>query len=247
MIEIIPAIDIVGGQCVRLYQGDFSRQTVYDAEPVEIARSFAASGVRRLHMVDLEGAKAGRPQNLATLESVAAATDLVIDFGGGIRTDDDISAVFEAGARIANIGSLAYREPDKVCRWIQRFGGGNILLGADVKETKLAVDGWQTQTDCDVFGFLDFYAAHGLQQAFVTDIARDGAFAGPSVSLYRSLREALPHLQLIASGGIRNMDDVYLLAETGVSGAIIGKAIYEGRIKPGEIKEYVDKKNHTVS
>lgn len=247
MIEIIPAIDIFGGKCVRLFQGDFSRQTVYDREPVEIARSFAARGIRRLHMVDLEGAKAGRPQNLGTLKSVAAATDLVIDFGGGIRTDDDITAVFEAGARIANIGSLAYREPDKVCRWIERFGGGSILLGADVKESKLAVDGWQTQTDCDVFGFLHFYAAHGLQQTFVTDIARDGAFAGPSVSLYRSLREAFPHLQLIASGGIRNMEDIVLLAETGVNGAIIGKAIYEGRIKPDEIGEYVDKKNHTVS
>lgn len=246
MIEIIPAIDIIGGRCVRLFQGDFSRQTIYDLEPVKIVRSFAAAGIRRVHIVDLEGARMGRLQNLATLKTVAAATNLRVDFGGGIRTDEDINAIFEAGAAMANIGSLAVREPDKVCRWIDQFGGNRILLGADVKENKLAVDGWRTQTDFDVVRFLEFYSAHGLEKAFVTDISRDGTFAGPSVTLYEMLCKELPDLELIASGGIRNMEDVSLLAETGLSGVIIGKAFYEGQIKLNEIKEYVSKKNHSV-
>ncbi len=238
MIEIIPAIDIVDGKCVRLTHGDFAQKTVYADDPVEVAKRFEGLGLRRLHMVDLDGARSGKPSNLAVLDRVASATGLIIDFGGGIKTDDDLAAVFDAGAAVANIGSVAVREPERFFRWLERFGGHRILLGADAKDGKIAIDGWTTETQVDVIAMLSERVARGVRQAFVTDIGSDGAMAGPAVGLYQSILDALPQLDLIASGGVSSIQDVERLEHIGCSAVIIGKAIYEGRIADEELKRY---------
>lgn len=238
MIEIIPAIDIMGGECVRLTQGDFARKTVYSADPVETAISFEAAGVTRLHMVDLDGAKSGRPRNLAVLGRVASRTDLIIDYGGGLRSEADVRSVLDAGAAVANVGSFAIREPDVFLRWIEKFGGERILLGADVREGKIAIDGWQTDTRIPVSEVLDRFVPRGVSSVFVTDIGRDGAMAGPSTGLYREILGAFPNLRLIASGGVASIGDVRRLERAGCSGVIVGKAIYEGRISLEDLKNY---------
>lgn len=238
MIEIIPAIDIIDGKCVRLTQGDFTQKTVYADDPVEVARRFEGLGLRRLHMVDLDGAKIGRPTNLPVLERVASATGLIIDYGGGIKTDEDLAAVFEAGAAIANIGSLAIREPETFYEWLERFGGKRILLGADAKDGKIAIDGWATETEVDVIEMLSERVARGVRQAFVTDIGSDGAMTGAAIGLYQSILTALPELNLIASGGVGGIDDIEELDKIGCSAVIVGKAIYEGRIIDEELKHY---------
>lgn len=238
MIEIIPAIDIIDGKCVRLTHGDFTQKTVYADDPVEVANRFEGLGLRRLHMVDLDGAKSGRPSNLSVLERVASATSLVIDFGGGIKTDDDIESVFESGAEVANIGSVAIREPDRFFGWLERFGGDRILLGADAKKGKIAIDGWATETQVDVIAMLRERVGRGVRQAFVTDIGSDGAMAGPAIELYQSILAAIPQLDLIASGGVSSIEDVENLEHIGCSAVIVGKAIYEGRITDEELKRY---------
>ena len=238
MIEIIPAIDLIDGKCVRLTHGDFARKTVYSDDPLEVARRFESIGLRRLHMVDLDGAKAGKPTNLSVLERVAAGTSLVIDFGGGIKTEEDLANVFAAGASIANIGSLAVKEPDTFVAWLDKFGGERILLGADCKNEKLAVNGWQTETEVSVFDFLERMSSRGVEKAFVTDIGRDGAMAGPSVELYERILSQLPDLELIASGGVSSIEDVENLDTIGCRGVIVGKAIYEGRITEEELARY---------
>jgi len=235
MFEIIPAIDLIDGKCVRLAQGDFARKKIYYENPVEVAKTFEGFGIKRLHVVDLDGAKRGKLANVHILREIARDTDLTIDFGGGIKTDDDIQAVFEAGAGLANIGSTAVREPDKFLAWINEYGGEKILLGADVKDEKIAVNGWQTKTDLQIVPFLRTYRAKGVTQAFVTDIAKDGVLQGPSVELYRGILNALPGLKLIASGGVSSISDIEELEQIGCSGAIIGKAIYEGLINLGEL------------
>ncbi|MGH7783348.1 MAG: HisA/HisF-related TIM barrel protein, partial [Candidatus Binatia bacterium] len=208
MIEMIPAIDLIAGKCVRLAQGDFSRATVYSSDPVETVQSFESAGVKRLHIVDLDGAKTGKIANLAVLEQIAANTDLVIDFGGGIKTDDDIRSVFDSGAAMANMGSIAVRDPTLFRSWLNRYGSEKVLLGADAKEGTIAVDGWQTATSIDVIEFLRGWFADGLRQAFVTDIARDGLMTGPSIELYKQIIAALPDLRLIASGGVNSVGDI---------------------------------------
>ena len=238
MIEIIPAIDIIDGKCVRLTHGDFTKKTVYANDPLEVAKRFESLGLRRLHMVDLDGAKSGKPSNLSVLERVASDTDLVVDFGGGIKTDEDLDAVFEAGAAIANIGSVAVREPEKFYGWLERFGSERILLGADSKDGKIAIDGWATETQVDVIEMLGDRVARGVRQAFVTDIASDGAMAGPAITLCQSILAAVPRLDLIASGGVSSIDDVVKLEHIGCSAVIVGKAIYEGRITDRELKRY---------
>jgi phosphoribosylformimino-5-aminoimidazole carboxamide ribotide isomerase len=235
MFEIIPAIDLIDGKCVRLAQGDFARKKIYDENPVEVAKAFEGFGIKRLHVVDLDGAKRGKLANVHILREIARDTDLTIDFGGGIKTDDDIQAVFEAGAGLANIGSTAVKEPDKFLAWINEYGGEKILLGADVKDEKIAVNGWQTKTDLQIVPFLRTYRAKGVTQAFVTDIAKDGVLQGPSIELYRGILNALPGLKLIASGGVSSISDIEELEQIGCSGAIIGKAIYEGLINLGEL------------
>ena len=238
MIEIIPAIDLIGGKCVRLMNGDFSKKTVYADDPVEVAKRFEALGLRRLHMVDLDGAKQGKPQNISVLGRVASATALSIDFGGGVKSSDDVNAVLGAGAAIVNVGSIAVREPDLFLGWIEHFGGDRILLGADCKGEKVSIDGWQTETAVSIFEMLRNYSAKGVSSAFVTDIGRDGAMIGPSIELYSNIRKILPGLDLIASGGVSSIADVEKLARVGCSGVIVGKAIYEGRITEDELRMY---------
>jgi phosphoribosylformimino-5-aminoimidazole carboxamide ribotide isomerase len=238
MIEIIPAIDIIDGKCVRLTHGDFARKTVYSEEPLKMAKWFESIGLRRLHMVDLEGAKRGNPANLAVLERIAAGTSLTIDFGGGVKTETDLQTIFAAGAAIANIGSLAVKEPDTFVEWLDKFGRDRILLGADCRNEKIAVNGWQTDTEVSVFDFLERMNSRGVRSAFVTDIGRDGAMSGPSVGIYERIMAELPALELIASGGVSSIRDVEELDRIGCRGVIVGKAIYEGRITEEELARY---------
>ncbi len=238
MIEIIPAIDLIDGKCVRLTRGDFERKTVYSDEPLDVAKSFEAAGVKRLHMVDLEGAKSGSPKNISVLERVAKHTSLEIDFGGGIKSDADLESVFSAGALMANIGSKATTDPDTFLSWVDRYGGDRILLGADTKEGKVAINGWQTVTEIEITEFVLRNALLGVTSIFVTDISRDGAMGGPAIELYRQIISMVPELKLIASGGVRSMRDVEELDRIGCSGVIIGKAVYEGRITMKELSTY---------
>jgi len=238
MIEIIPAIDLIDGKCVRLTQGDFARKKVYADDPLEIAKQFRDVGIRRIHMVDLDGAKTGTLKNLAVLERIANGIDATIDFGGGIKTESDLNNVFDAGAAIANIGSIAVKEPELFFSWIESYGNDRILLGADAKNEKIAINGWQVETDVSIFDVLRNYAENGVSAAFVTDIGRDGAMMGPSVGLYEKILSMIPRLKLIASGGVSTIEDVAELERIGCSGVIIGKAIYEGRITLAGLSKY---------
>ena len=237
-MKIIPAIDIIGGKCVRLTEGDFARQITYETSPLETAKRFEAAGFDRLHMVDLDGARQGSLVNLSILIEVAANTRLKIDFGGGIKTDDDIKAVFNAGAHLVNVGSIALRDSEKLKCWIGRFGGDRILLAADVREGMIATAGWQENSDVNVITFLQTWHELGLTQAFITDIGRDGALKGPNVDLYKQVIGQLPGLKLIASGGVSSLDDLHALKSAGCHGAIVGKAIYENRLSLSELIEF---------
>lgn len=236
MIEIIPAIDLIDGKCVRLSQGDFEQKKIYNENPLEVAEEFEAFGVKRLHLVDLDGAKNGKVTNLKTLETIASKTNLSIDFGGGIKNDDDIESIFNAGADFASIGSVAVKDSEKFFSWLEKFGSVKILLGADVRDKKLAINGWLTDTDLEIIPFLENYSAKGVSQVFCTDISKDGVLQGSSNELYAEILAKLPNLKLIASGGVSKIEDVYELEKVGCSGAIIGKAIYEGRIKLADLK-----------
>lgn len=237
MIEIIPAIDLIDGKCVRLVQGDFTRKKIYGTNPLETAKEFENAGLKRLHIVDLDGAKNGKVTNLKVLETIAANTDLTIDFGGGIKTDEDIKAVFDAGARMASIGSIAVKAKEKFFAWLEKYGSEKILLGADVHGKKLAINGWQTSTEIEILSFLNEYFAKGVTQAFVTDIAKDGLLEGSSNELYAEILRKIPELELIASGGVSRIEDIFELEKIGCAGVIIGKAIYEGRIKLEDLRE----------
>ncbi len=239
MIEIIPAIDLIDGKCVRLRQGDFNQKTIYSGDPVEVAREFENAGLKRLHIVDLDGARTGTPANLAVLESIANATKLTIDFGGGIKTGSDAEAVFAAGASIVNIGSLAVKEPETFFEIVKRFGGDRILLGADSRDGKVSIDGWQTDTEVPILALLLKFASKGVTNAFVTDIELDGAMNGPSFQLYRRIKSAVGEIRLIASGGVRSIEDIDELAQIGCSGVIVGKSLYEKTIKLEELAKYV--------
>ncbi len=239
MIEIIPAIDLIDGKCVRLTHGDFSRKTVYSGDPVDTAKQFEAAGLKRLHIVDLDGARTGRPANIDVLKLIADATSLTIDYGGGLRSANDIAEAFAAGASMVNIGSLAAREPSTFIGWLSQFGPDRILLGADSKAGFVAVDGWQTATSIFLFDYLAHLTSKGVASAFVTDIASDGALGGPATPLYRKIRSELPSLGLIASGGVRSVADIDELDAIGCTGVIIGKALYEGNITPEDLAKYV--------
>ena len=236
MIEIIPAIDLIEGKCVRLVQGDFSRSKIYCDTPLDAAKKFEAHGIKRLHIVDLDGAKSGKVTNLRVLESIASNTNLDIDFGGGIKTDTDIRAVFDAGAKLAGIGSVAVKNPEKFFSWLDRYGEDKILLGADVKNGKLAIDGWKTTTDLKIMKFLEDYFAKGVRNVFVTDVSKDGLLEGYAKGLYTKILDSLPDLRLIASGGVSSVKDITELEALGCSGAIIGKALYEDRISLAQLR-----------
>ena len=229
-IEIIPAIDIIGGQCVRLTQGDYARRTVYSSDPVEIARSYEAIGIRRLHVVDLDGAKAAAPQNLDTLRKIATATKLDIQYGGGIKSGEALEAVLMAGANRAICGSVAITTPERFEEWLAAYGAEHIILGADTKGGKVAINGWLESSEADVQTIVRRFEARGLRQVICTDISRDGMLAGPNFGLYSALQTKFPEVEITVSGGIASQDDIIRLDGMGLRSVIVGKAIYEGRI-----------------
>lgn len=243
MIDIIPAIDIIGGKCVRLSQGDYTRQKTYNENPLEVAKQFEDAGIKRLHLVDLDGAKRGAIMNLRVLESIAVGTDLVIDFGGGIKSDADIESVFNAGAEMAAVGSIAVRNSKMLYSWIKRFGTEKILLGADVRNEKITVNGWTEQTEIAVFDFVRTNLENGVRNFFCTDISRDGMMQGASSELYRQIVNTcfIPAGtgRLIASGGISSIKDIEEVMNAGCKGVIIGKAIYEGSIRLSDLKVFL--------
>ncbi|MBQ8225043.1 MAG: 1-(5-phosphoribosyl)-5-[Bacteroides sp.] len=230
MIELIPAIDLIDGKCVRLSQGDYDSKKVYNENPVEVAKEMEAHGIRRLHVVDLDGAASHHIVNYRTLEQLATQTSLEIDFGGGVKSDDDLRIAFECGARMVTGGSIAVKNPELFCGWIAHYGADKIILGADVKEHKIAVNGWKDESHCLLFPFLQEYVSKGISKVICTDISCDGMLQGPSITLYREILAQHPDLHLIASGGVSCLDDIVALAEAGVPAVIFGKALYEGRI-----------------
>jgi len=235
-MQIIPAIDIIDGKCVRLTQGDYDQKKIYNEHPLEVAKEFEDAGLQRLHLVDLDGAKAGAVKNWKVLETIASKTSLTIDFGGGIKKEEDVKVVFNSGAALATIGSLAVKNEFEFVKWLLQFGADKFLLGADVKEEKIAVGGWLETTDIWIYDFIQKYIDHGVRQVFCTDVSRDGKLEGPSIKLYKNIIEKFPKLQFIASGGVATVKDLEELQEIGCSGAIVGKAIYENRISIKELQ-----------
>ncbi|MFA5587633.1 MAG: 1-(5-phosphoribosyl)-5-[(5-phosphoribosylamino)methylideneamino]imidazole-4-carboxamide isomerase [Mariniphaga sp.] len=238
-IEIVPAIDIIDGKCVRLSQGDYERKTVYNEDPLEVARMFEDAGIRRLHLVDLDGARANHIINYKVLEQIATKTDLVIDFGGGLKSDNDLEIAFNSGADMVTGGSIAVKEPETFLRWLEKYGSEKIILGADAKEGKIAVSGWTETTELTVIEFIAGFHTKGVYRVISTDIARDGMLTGPAFNLYAEIMETLPDVEVTASGGIASMSDIHKLAEMGVPAVITGKAIYEGKISLEEIEGYI--------
>jgi len=237
-IEIIPAIDILGGKCVRLSQGDYARQTVYNADPLEVAKMFEDAGIRRLHLVDLDGAREKHIVNYSVLERISMKTRLVIDFGGGLKSDDDLRVAFECGAAMITGGSIAVKDRNLFLSWLKKYGPGKIILGADVKEGKIAVSGWQEDSELEIIPFLQSYVDEGIKIVISTDISKDGMLSGPSFALYQEILAQFPDLYLIASGGISSLEDIHKLAEIGIPGVITGKAILEGKVSLKEIKDF---------
>lgn len=239
-MEIIPAIDLIHGKCVRLTQGDYDKKTTYNENPLEVAKEFEDIGIRRLHLVDLDGAKKGEVVNLKVLELIASKTSLIIDFGGGIKTDASINSVFNAGASLATIGSLAVKQPELLFSWVKKYGAEKIMLGADVNGEKIAIGGWLETTDINVYDFLKINYYKGITNIFCTDISKDGMLKGPSADLYLKIITLIPELKLIASGGVSSMNDIIELEKIGCGGAIVGKAIYEGHITIQDLKNYIN-------
>ena len=237
-MQIIPAIDIIDGKCVRLTEGDYTQKKIYNEDPLEVAKAFEGIGLMRLHLVDLDGAKAGQVVNWKVLEKIANGTKLKIDFGGGIKTEATLKTVMDTGATFATIGSLAVKSPDLFQEWIARFGAAVFMLGADVYEEKIAIGGWLEKTEITVFDFVTLYMNKGVTQIFCTDIQKDGKLQGPSIALYQKILEQFPSLQLIASGGVSCLDDLIELEEIGCAAAIVGKAIYENKITISELANF---------
>lgn len=239
MIQLIPAIDIIGGRCVRLSQGDYARQQVYNENPLEVAKAFEDSGLTRLHLVDLDGAKASHIVNYKVLEQIATHTSLIIDFGGGLKSDEDLHIAFESGAHMVTGGSIAVRNRQRFEEWIVRYGKERIILGADVREEKISIGGWLDDSNLDLIPFVRDYMQMGIEQVITTDIARDGMLQGCAVELYGKMLAELPGIYLIASGGVSSWADIEALQATGVPAVILGKAIYEGYISLSEITHFI--------
>jgi len=237
-MTIIPAIDLIDGKCVRLTQGDYAQKTIYNEDPLEVARQFEDAGLLRLHLVDLDGAKAKAVKNWKVLERIASNTRLQIDFGGGVNSEQDVRLIFDSGANWTTIGSMAVKNEQEFLRWIHLFGPDRFLLGADVKDRMIAIHGWLETTDRSIFDFLRNYLDKGIQQVFCTDVSKDGKLEGPSTELYKDIIEQYPSLQLIASGGVSSIGDLETLRRIGCSGAIIGKAIYENRITLEQLQSF---------
>jgi phosphoribosylformimino-5-aminoimidazole carboxamide ribotide isomerase len=239
MIEIIPAIDLIDGKCVRLSQGDYSQKTVYYDDPLDVAKMFEDAGIRRLHVVDLDGAKAQHIVNHKILERIATHTNLVIDFGGGLKSDDDLRIAFESGAAMITGGSIAVKNPEVFMSWIQQFGAEKIILGADVKNRKIAVGGWLETTNIDLMPFIEGYMKKGISKVICTDISKDGMLEGPAIPLYQEMLQKEPEMYLIASGGVSSIADIDKLQEHRIPAVIIGKAIYEGRIALKDLAKFL--------
>ena len=239
MIEIIPAIDLIDGKCVRLSQGDYAQKTVYNENPLEVAKMFADAGIHRLHLVDLDGAKAHHIVNHKVLEKITGSTDLIVDFGGGLKSDEDLRIAFECGASMVTGGSIAVKDPDIFTSWIAKFSGSKIILGADVKDEKIAVGGWLETTELDLMPFIENYMKLGINKVICTDISKDGMLQGTAIDLYKKMLASQPNLYIIASGGVSSIKDVELLHESSIPAVIIGKAIYEGKIKLKELTHLI--------
>lgn len=237
-IKIIPAIDIIDGKCVRLSQGDYGQKTVYNENPLEVAKSFQDHGVTHLHLVDLDGAKSAKVVNWKVLETIASQTSLQIDFGGGVKSDADIYKVFESGAHQVTAGSIAVKSPEKVEEWMTKYGPEKIILGADVRDKKIAISGWKEDSGIDLFPFLDKFSTKGIQSIICTDISKDGMLSGSSIDLYKEILATFSELKVIASGGVKSMKEIVQLQEAGLYGAIVGKAIYEGKITLKELEKF---------
>lgn len=237
-MEIIPAIDIIDGKAVRLTQGDYTQKKEYADDPLEVARQFEDAGIKRLHLVDLDGAKQKKIVNHQVLEKIAAGTNLFIDFGGGIQSDEDIKLAFESGAKQITGGSIAVKNKDLFSKWIDKYGGDKIILGADAKDGRIAVGGWQETTDLSIYDLLDFYLPLGIKYVICTDVAKDGLLQGPSFDLYKQILLRYPNLNLVASGGVSKKEDLDNLKDSGLYGAIVGKAFYEGRISLKELASF---------
>jgi phosphoribosylformimino-5-aminoimidazole carboxamide ribotide isomerase len=237
-MELIPAIDIINGKCVRLTQGDYNQKKEYNSHPLEVAKAYEGAGIRRLHLVDLDGARQKKIVNLAVLEQIASKTSLHIDFGGGVQSDTDIKAAFNAGAKQLTGGSIAVKNPQLFQQWLKIYGSEKLILGADVKDGKIAVSGWQESSERELFPFLADYQAKGVQYIICTDVSKDGLLQGASTELYGQIIKKFPELKLIASGGVANVSDLHELKALGCWGAIIGKAIYENRISLDELARF---------
>ena len=238
-MRIIPAIDIIDGKCVRLSKGDYNTKKIYNEHPLEIAKQYEAHGIEYLHLVDLDGAKASHIVNHKVLESIATKTSLKIDFGGGLKTDDDLRIAFESGAKQITGGSIAVKQPDVFKNWLSKFGADKIILGADANNEKIAISGWLEESDEDLIPFVKNYQKEGVQYVICTDIAKDGMLEGPSFDLYEKMLGQLPNIKLIASGGISTFDELPKLAQLGCEGTIIGKAIYENKISLKQLENFI--------
>jgi phosphoribosylformimino-5-aminoimidazole carboxamide ribotide isomerase len=237
-LQLVPAIDIIDGKCVRLEQGDYNKISLYHKEPLEVAKKFEGAGLERLHLVDLDGAKAGTVKNWKVLEAIAGKTSLVVDFGGGIKTEKDVGIVFDSGSALATVGSVAVKNEEEFVKWLLKFSAEKFLLGADVKKEKITISGWQEETTIWIYDFIQKYIGHGVKQIFCTDISKDGKLEGPAIELYKNIISKFPELFFIASGGVSSVDDLKRLEEIGCRGAIVGKAIYENRITLQQLKEF---------
>jgi len=238
-MRIIPAIDIIEGKCVRLSKGDYSTKKIYNESPLEVAKQFEGAGIQYLHLVDLDGAKSKHIVNYKVLENIASQTTLKIDFGGGLKSDNDLRIAFESGARQVTGGSIAVKEPGVFKKWLKTYGSDRIVLGADAQDERIAISGWQEASDLEVVPFIKKYQSDGVKYVICTDISKDGMLEGPSFELYKRILEQVPGLSLIASGGISHFDELGKLAALGCEGTIIGKAIYEHRISLKQLEAYI--------
>lgn len=239
MIEIIPAIDIIDGKCVRLTQGDYSQKTVYNEDPVEIAKMFEDAGIKRLHTVDLDGARSSHVVNTRVIERIATHTNLTIDFGGGIKSDEDLRKAFDAGSQMVTIGSVAVKEPELFASWVETYGGEKIILGADVKNGYISISGWLEEGEQKLMDFICHHTKNGIHNVLCTDISRDGMLQGPAIELYKDIMAHYPTLHLIASGGVSCINDIERLNDAGIPAVVFGKAIYEGRINLKELERFL--------
>lgn len=234
-IELIPAIDIIGGQCVRLTKGDYDQKTVYRDSPAEVAKEFEDLGFKRLHVVDLDGAKSKHIVNDAVLKSITTETNLIVDFGGGIKTDEDIEKAFASGASMVTVGSIAVTHPELFMGWLEKYGAERMILGADVRHGKISINGWKEDSEEDLLPFLKKYIDAGVRNVLCTEISKDGTLSGPAIDLYKEIMAAYPELHLIASGGVSSIDDIKALDKAGIPSVVFGKAIYEGKINLNEL------------